>query len=172
MHSLKWKNYNNFIEVSEAGDVKSHGKIIKGEICKNGYKRVHVSHNGEQYKILIHRLVATAFIPNPLNKPCVNHKDGNKANNHVDNLEWCTHGENLKHAYDAGLRDLYGTAKRTRRLTSQQVKEIRASYIRGKQCEYNSYGLANKYGVSPKTIQKTVNGKNYTEKLFEEDIQA
>lgn len=169
MTCLKWTRVNEFIEVSESGRVKSHGKLINGETCKNGYKRVHVSHNGEQYKFLIHRLVATSFIPNPDNLPCVNHIDGNKANNHVDNLEWCSYGENLKHAYDTGLRDLYGTAKRTRRLTPQQVKEIRASYVRGKQCEYNSYGLANKYGVSPKTIQKIVNGKSYVEEM--EDIQ-
>lgn len=169
MHSLKWKNYNNFIEVSEAGDVKSHGKIIKGEICKNGYKRVHVSHNGVTYHYSVHRLVAKAFIDNSLNKPCVNHIDGNKQNNHVNNLEWCTHGENLKHAYDSGLRDLFGTAKRMRRLTEQQVCEIRATYVRGKHSDYNSYGLAKKYGVSPNTIQKIVKGKSYTEKLFEEE---
>ena len=163
MHSLKWKNYNNFIEVSEAGDVKSHGRMIKGEICKNGYKRVHVSHNGVTYHFLVHRLVAKAFIDNPLNKPCINHIDGNKTNNCVDNLEWCTHGENLKHAYDSGLRDLFGTAKRTRRLTEQQVCEIRASYVRGNHSSNNSYGLAKKYGVSPKTIQNIVSGKTYKE---------
>lgn len=165
MPYTKWTRINDFIDVSETGEVKSHGKLIKGETCKNGYRRVHVSHKGKHHKFLVHRLVARAFIPNPDNKPCVNHVDGNKANNHVSNLEWCTYGENLKHAYDTGLRDLYGTAKRTRVLTAQQVSEIRATYIRGKQSVNNSYGLAKKYGVSPKTIQKIVSYKSYVEEV-------
>ncbi len=164
MHSLKnWKKVNDFIEVSETGEIKSHGKLINGEICKNGYKRVHVSHKGTTYKFLAHRLIAQAFIPNPDNLPCVNHKDGNKVNNCVSNLEWCTYGENMKHAYRTGLRDVYGTAKRTRRLTAQQVREIRATYVKGKHTINNTYGLAKKYGVSPKVIQNVVNGKTYKE---------
>ena len=158
--------FNNFIDVSESGDIKSHGKLINGEITKNGYRRVHVSHNGTQYKFLVHRLVATAFIPNPDNLPCVNHKDGNKLNNNVNNLEWSTYSENNKHAYNTGLRDKYATAKRTRKLTAKQVEEIRALYVKGKHCKYNSRGLAKKYEVSPRTILKIVNGQSY---LFEED---
>jgi HNH endonuclease len=53
----------------------------------------------------IHRLVATQFIPNPLDKKCVNHIDGNKLNNHVENLEWATHSENNSHAIRTGLKD-------------------------------------------------------------------
>ena len=53
----------------------------------------------------IHRLVADAFIENPYNKPCINHIDGNKRNNDISNLEWCTYGENALHAYKTGLHD-------------------------------------------------------------------
>lgn len=159
MHSLRWKKYNDFIEVSEAGDVKSHGKLIKGEIVRAGYKRVHVSHEGKSYKFLVHRLVAEAFIDNPQKLPVVNHKDGNKLNNYVDNLEWITYSGNLAHAYRIGLRSSDGELNSMSKLTVQQVREIRSLYEkRGKN---NSNTLAKSYGVSPKTIQNIVRGKSW-----------
>lgn len=159
MHSLKWKKYNDFIEVSEAGDVKSHGKLIKGEIVKNGYRRVHVSHNGKSYKFLVHRLVAEAFIDNPERLPVVNHKDGNKLNNNKNNLEWISYSGNLSHAYRTGLRSSDGELNNMSKLTVQQVKEIRSLYEkRGKN---NSNTLAKAYGVNPKTILNIVRGKSW-----------
>lgn len=155
---LKWNKFNSFIEVSQYGDVKSHGKSIKGEICKNGYKRIHVSDKGVKYKFFVHRLVAETFIPNPEKLPCVNHKDGNKLNNCFDNLEWVTYSENQKHAYKTGLKSAIGVKNGHHKLTDKDIENIRSCYIRGKHCENNSYGLAKKYGVSPKTIQQIVNG--------------
>jgi len=71
---------------------------------KNTYLMVSLCMNNTKLKSLIHRLVAQAFVPNPNNLKIVNHKDGNKLNNHYLNLEWSTHGKNIKHAYDSGLR--------------------------------------------------------------------
>ena len=112
-----WKNvkeFNGLYEVSSNGRMKSYkrykeGKILKLSKYSNGYLFVKLSpmntHRGEYKKAYsVHRLVAETFIPNPNNYPCVNHKDGNKQNNNVDNLEWCTYSYNTKHAYKNNLK--------------------------------------------------------------------
>ena len=90
--------------------VTSDGRVInsKGEekiphIDKYGYLKTDLYKDGKRSTKRISRLVAEAFIPNPANKPEVNHKDGNKLNNNVDNLEWATKSENMLHAYRTGL---------------------------------------------------------------------
>lgn len=94
-------------QVSNLGRVKSiQGKregFIKPEINIGGYLTVHLRVNHKNLNRVVHRLMMKAFIPNPENKPFVNHKDGNKLNNSFENLEWCTASENRKHAYDTGL---------------------------------------------------------------------
>lgn len=68
--------------------------LRKLKICKSGYVGVDLFKNGKYKHMLVHRLVAIAFIPNPKNLPCINHKDENKKNNNVENLEWCTYSYN------------------------------------------------------------------------------
>lgn len=79
--------------------VLKKGKILIPHKNIHGYYRI----NLKQKKYSVHRLVAETFLENPNNYPCVNHKDGNKLNNNVDNLEWCTRSANTKHAYKLGL---------------------------------------------------------------------
>lgn len=114
---MRWKQiegYEGLYDVSDSGIIKSLGRItingkhlinktINGGCYPNGYKFVCLRKNENNKNHMIHRLVAKAFIPNPNNLPCVNHKDGNKQNNNVSNLEWCTCSENLKHALRTGL---------------------------------------------------------------------
>lgn len=155
-----WVKVNDAIEVSNLGNIKSRGKILKGDISNKGYKRVHVSNNGQNYKLYHHQLVAQTFIPNPENKPCVNHIDGNKLNNKVDNLEWCTHSENLKHAYAIGLRSSKGESNTQAKLTEDDVRYIRKIYKKHDKLN-NTYKLAKKYNVSPKCIMNIVNYKTW-----------
>ncbi len=107
-----WKavaDSNGEYHISNHGRVKSYkcGKerILKPYLLGGGLPYYAYSlHIKNKRKICkVHRLVALAFIPNPDNKPQVNHKDGNKTNNHINNLEWVTHQENVQHAWDTGL---------------------------------------------------------------------
>ena len=86
------KNYEGIYQVTENGDVWSvrRNRFLKPYKNQLGYLRVVLSKNGIHKRYSVHRLVAQAFIDNPDNLPCVNHKDENKLNNNVDNLEWCT----------------------------------------------------------------------------------
>jgi len=112
--SVSIKGFEGMYEVYEDGDIKSikrkvlaingslnsrGGRILSPADNGNGYKFVQLWKENKPYRRYVHVLVAEAFIPNPNNKPHVNHKDTNKANNHVNNLEWVTDNENMIHSY-------------------------------------------------------------------------
>ena len=116
-----WKDiegYEGLYQVSTCGNIKSLAKprkngngrcyiqkekLLKQSFTSTGYKKVELYKDGKRKSFKVHRLVAIAFIPNPDNKPEVNHIDGNKINNNIDNLEWVTSSENTIHAYETGL---------------------------------------------------------------------
>ena len=103
-----WKPIENYEQysISNLGNVYSskRNRILKPTNTTKGYVQVHLSKNGNVVNAPIHRLVAKAFIANPFNKPQVNHIDGDKHNNRVENLEWRTNSENQKHAIKLGLK--------------------------------------------------------------------
>ena len=112
-----WKDiegYEGLYQICTMGRVRSvrNNVILKSKIERNGYERVILSTNNIPKGYFIHRLVANAFIPNPDNLPQVNHKDENKANNRVDNLEWCDGKYNIN----------YGTGTRRRQLANTNGK--------------------------------------------------
>jgi len=111
LENEEWRNIPkvpNDYYISNLGRVKStknnQEKIMIIVLDRLGYAKVHFSINGKNKGYLVHRLVAFAFISNPNNYNEINHKDGDKQNNCVDNLEWCTHSQNMKHAFDTGLK--------------------------------------------------------------------
>lgn len=108
------KDYENLYQVSNLGNVKSlrNGKILKPSMTtKKEYFGVSLCKNGKPKRFVIHRLVAIAFIDNPLNYPVVNHKDNDKTNNNVSNLEWCDQSYNVSYSKESkkiGQYDLHG----------------------------------------------------------------
>ena len=105
LNNEEWKyiiGYEDLYMISNYGRVKNNKNYLLIPSIKE-YKAVGLSKNSKQKSYRIHRLVAMAFIENPNNYPVVNHKDGNKLNNHVDNLEWCTKSQNSIHAHLNGL---------------------------------------------------------------------
>ena len=106
-----WKeieNTNGVYFVSNLGNVKKENKSIKKTVRKNGYVKVRIKYDDCVKNPSVHRLVAIAFIPNPDNLPQVNHIDGNKENNIVTNLEWCTGKENQRHRIEVLHKDMIG----------------------------------------------------------------
>ncbi len=132
---VKIKDFEDYF-ITEDGDVISFKKYgnkswrkLKPRIQKNGYVFVILSKNGKHFKKIIHRLVSLAFLPNPENKPQVNHIDGNKLNNHYTNLEWITASENILHAWNNGLK-----------ICSEKTKQKMSNSHKGiKREKYKSY---------------------------------
>jgi len=109
------KGFEGYYQVSNLGNIKSLGaynnrkeKLLTQENTKTKsvyYKRVKLHKNGKYTRFLVHRLVAMHFMPNPKNKPQVNHIDNNTTNNTAENLEWCTASENMQHSRNQGRQD-------------------------------------------------------------------
>lgn len=153
------KDYEGLYQISNKGRVKSlrwaGGKVLKFGNSGFGYFFVNLSKNNKCRNFFVHTLVARAFIPNPENKPEVNHIDGNKKNNCVENLEWVTESENHLHAYKTGLRK-----RSNSKLSDEDVRFIREHY-KFRNSEYNTYSLARMFQVCPVTILNIVHNKNY-----------
>lgn len=120
----EFKDLDAFYAVSNKGNVlsKRYNKILKPhyDSKKLGYKYITLNYKGIKKSYQIHRLVASLFIPNPNNLPCVNHKDENPSNNNVENLEWCTHSYNLKY----GLRYKKEIETKIKNKTCNAPKEV------------------------------------------------
>ena len=145
---MEWKKIeqlNNLYEISDTGLIRktSSQKILRPFLTQFGYKAIDLFINKKKYRVRIHRLVAQAFIPNPKNKECVNHINGIKHDNRVENLEWTTIKENNQHAVRTGLNDV-------------GIKLI--LYINDKEVRrFNSYADAGRYlGVGRTTIYEQV----------------
>ncbi len=121
-----------------------------------GYLRLYLRKNGKSERWLVHRLVATVFVPNPENKPLINHKDGNKNNNEPDNLEWVTTQENTKHAVLNGLHSYMRGGKSA--IGPDDIPNILKRIASGEKKQ----SIANDYEVSKDAICRIKSGETWT----------
>ena len=129
---------------------------------KDGYKIVRLYYKNKAKCEKVHRLVAITFIPNPLNKPQVNHKDGNKSNNHISNLEWSTAKENVNHSFkslnrQSSNKGLFGYNNHCSKETHQYSKDLVFIKSYGSQKE-----AARELSINHQTINACINGRQKT----------
>lgn len=162
---LSWR-----LECSNIGRIRNaiNKHIYIPHKCGIGYYQICTSINGTRRNIKIHKAVAETFIENPNKFPCINHIDGNKENNNMNNLEWCTHKQNYEHAIKLGLinkdiknlqkynlPDTKGEKNGLSKLKNEDIIYIRKHYIpkqKGEKC--NRQQLADMFNVSPQLIYK------------------
>ena len=148
----------NSYRITESGKIWSdrHSKFLTDKIANTGYGMIEYYIDGIRKRRNIHRILAELFIPNPENKPEVNHIDGNKLNNSLSNLEWVTHAENMQHANRTGLikNRLNGSDVHFAKLNEQKVKEIRQSPLSARK-------LSKIYGIAHQNIRQIKIGKTW-----------
>jgi hypothetical protein len=166
-----WKDIEGFenYEVSNLSNVRrkkgtSHlkSKNLKGTPDKDGYIRVNLKVKQKSNTKYLHRLIAESFIPNSENKPQVNHINGIKNDNRIENLEWCTLSENRRHAYDTGLQNslsIRGEKNNFSKLNKKDIIFIRENYNK-KEGRTNKY-FAKKYKVSEGCIRSITSKTNW-----------
>lgn len=171
------KGYEGLYKISSLGKIKSldrkrycghkgskpqlrKGRILKQHYDYLGYKRVRLSKNSTTKTLTLHRLLAINFIENPYNKPNINHIDGNKSNNSLDNLEWCTQKENSQHAFKTGLsKARKGENSNLSKLNENDIKEIRKLHRQ----KMTQTDIAKIFNVSIANISEIVNYKTWKE---------
>lgn len=173
---LPVKDWEELYMVSSHGRLKSLGrkikkkpiKILKATISKRGYLRNQLYNLSEKNKgtsFTVHRLIAQAFLGNhPTGKPFINHKNGIKTDNRVENLEWVSDSENKKHAFSIGLMNNEGINSPTAKVTEDQVRVIR-NLVDANGIKTNRSGfvirLAKEYNINPQTIYNIARRRTY-----------
>ena len=170
----EWRDiegFDGFYQVSNTGKIRSQGDNRGNKSGKwrlrslsanhDGYLKVRLMHKEKDETRRVHTLVAKAFIPNQNNYDTVNHKDGDKTNNNVDNLEWADRSQQMIHAYQNGLKTpMRGSKNSQSKLTDDDVRYIRSHYKR-QSTEFGTVALGKKFGVSSRVIGLVIRGLSY-----------
>ena len=143
---------------SKSGSIALHPeRIMKQSISSFGYNRIGLVKNGKRKVYAVHRLVAKAFIGLAGSKMQVNHKDGNKLNNHVENLEWVLPSENIQHAIETGLTNNLLENHHNAKLRNADIETIRKLIANGE----SLIEISNQFNVKPSTISKIKTGRTW-----------
>lgn len=161
MNNIKYvPNFNDYY-INDNGEVFSMKSGVATSIAlrkgSKGYIYVEIWNNNQRKHLKVHRLVDELFIPNPYNKPCVNHVDGNKNNNNIKNLEWVTDLENHKHAVVNKLH-AHGESLWTAKLSNENILFIRTHY-KPYDKKYGGIQLSKLFNVSPQHINLIIKNK-------------
>lgn len=153
------KGFEHYL-ISESGEVinTKSGRAVKPSLNENGYWYVSLWKDNKGKTCSLHRLVAESFIPNPDNKPFVNHIDANRANPHKDNLEWCNQSENIKHAYNIGNHS------QKKHFSMEELDWLLSEFLKDK----TMTKLAKKMGVGLSRL--TINLRNRAIKTNQADL--
>lgn len=137
-----------------------HGnfKELKGRDNTYGYLRIGLWKNNKQKWMYIHRLVATAFLSNPENYPQVNHLNGIKTDNRLENLEWCSSSQNMQHAVGTGLKNHKGSKNPLAKISEKQAIEIFRRLDNGE----STYKIAKDYPITRQAVYSMKVGKSWT----------
>lgn len=158
------KGWEGVYQISNSGNLKSlkFGKerILKKRYDAYGYVMYSLNKDGKSYQRKAHRLVLESFGEKIRGKEHVNHKNGVKGDNRIENLEWCTHSENIQHAFDVGLaKGMKGEKHPQCKLTKEQVVQIRNMYKPGK---VSQEAVAKLFGVDRKVVSDIYLGKSWS----------
>ena len=153
------KEFEGIYQISNKGKMRSKSLKVRKLSCdNNGYVNVSLYDNGFKYATKMHRLVAIHFIENVDNKPCINHKNGIKTDNRVENLEWCTYSENTNHAILTGLLKIKGGGQSHKaKLTDSQVTEIYEMLKKGLKSTY----IESHFKISQAHVAKIKSGRYF-----------
>lgn len=157
-----WKTiqFENCYEINERGEVRNRttGHVKSTRLSKNGYERVTLYPSGKTY--FIHTLVAETWLVKGTDSECVNHKDGNKLNNHVSNLEWTTSKRNFEHAVETGLYvrpDFTGTKNPMSKFTEEDLEVVTSKLDKG----WTVSQIAKELNVPYERVRRFVVGQHY-----------
>lgn len=171
-----WKRIPGYslYEASDLGRLKTFNwknkgveAIMKPAMDGSGYLRTMLKRDGDGKiaTIKVHRIIGQTFIPNPENKPEINHKNGIRTDNRLMNLEWCNHSENIKDSFTQGRSSNKGAKNPAATLTDEQVIEIRKNYVYGRRSQHDpgqtKKQIAEQYGVKMSAIKQVILNKTW-----------